>query len=75
MSKISKIGGNIKEYTDCKCGCNNSVADTPIEMLEFLLFRFSHSGVSATVASYYARDIKRILDGLKRQNTAVVGKL
>jgi len=59
---MGTLGNNIKEFTDCDCGCNNPVADTPIEMLVFLLNRFSHAGVSDSVAAIYARDIKRILD-------------
>jgi len=59
---MNTLGGNIAVFTDCDCGCNNPVADTPIEMLIFLLNRFSHAGVSDAVAGIYARDIKVILD-------------
>jgi len=54
-----ELGSNIAEFTECKCGCkdessrmrllNMLVADTPIEMLEFLLRRFSMCGVSDAV--------------------------
>jgi hypothetical protein len=46
---------------DCDCGCNDPVATTPREMLEFLAGRFEHAGVSEAVAEYYARDIRKIL--------------
>lgn len=59
---MNALGSNIAIFTDCECGCNEPVADTPIEMLIFLLNRFSHAGVSDAVAVIYARDIKRILD-------------
>ena len=57
-----ELGDNIAKFTDCDCGCNNPVADTPIEMLEFLLHRLSQCGVGDAVAAIYARDIKSILD-------------
>ena len=56
-----ELGSNIAEFTECECGCNMLVADTPIEMLEFLLRRFSTCGVSDAVAKYYARDIQEVL--------------
>lgn len=46
---------------DCDCGCNNPVATTPLDMLEFLAARFEYAGVSDGVAKYYARDIRKIL--------------
>lgn len=46
---------------DCDCGCNNPIASTPKEMLEFLANRFEYAGVSDGVAKYYARDIRKIL--------------
>ena len=46
---------------DCDCGCNDPVATTPQEMLEFLAGRFEFAGVSESVAKYYARDIRLIL--------------
>jgi hypothetical protein len=46
---------------DCDCGCNDPVASTPKEMLEFLANRFEYAGVSDVVAKYYARDIRKIL--------------
>ena len=46
---------------DCDCGCNDPVATTPQEMLEFLAGRFEYAGVSESVAKYYARDIRLIL--------------
>ncbi len=48
--------------SDCDCGCNDPVATTPKEMLEFLANRFEHAGVSECVAKYYARDIRKILN-------------
>jgi hypothetical protein len=50
---------NMKE--DCDCGCNDPVATTPQEMLEFLAHRLEYAGVSDSVAKYYARDIRLIL--------------
>ena len=58
---MNALGSNIAIFTDCECGCNEPVADTPREMLEFLLNRFSHAGVSDAVATIYARDIKEIM--------------
>jgi len=46
---------------DCNCGCNDPVATTPQEMLEFLAHRFEFAGVSEAVAEHYARDIRKIL--------------
>ena len=46
----------------CDCGCNDPVAATPQEMLEFLAHRFEYAGVSETVAKWYARDIRKILE-------------
>ena len=46
---------------DCNCGCNDAVATTPKEMLEFLANRFEHAGVSDLVAELYERDIRLIL--------------
>ena len=31
--------------TDCDCGCNEPIATTPQEMLEFLAHRFEYAGV------------------------------
>jgi hypothetical protein len=45
----------------CDCGCNDPVATTPQEMLEFLANRFEYAGVSDLVAKHYARDIRLIL--------------
>lgn len=56
----------------CDCGCNDPVADTPQGMLEFLANRFEFAGVSESVAQYYARDIRLILDkfyGVKSERT------
>ena len=47
---------------ECDCGCNEPVATTPQEMLEFLAYRFEYAGVSETVAKWYARDIRKILE-------------
>jgi len=47
---------------DCDCGCRNPVAETPEEMLWFLMNRFNYAGVSDAVAAKYAKDIKLILD-------------
>ena len=60
-----ELGSNIAKYSDCDCGCNTPVADTPIEMLEFLLQRFSRCGVSDAVAAFYARDIQWVLSEYK----------
>lgn len=45
----------------CDCGCNDPVATTPKDMLEFLANRFEFAGVSDSVARMYARDIRLIL--------------
>ena len=47
---------------DCDCGCNDPVATTPREMLEFLAQRFEYAGVSDAVAKSYARDLRKILE-------------
>jgi hypothetical protein len=47
---------------DCDCGCNDPVATTPQEMLEFLAGRFEYAGVSDIVAKSYAQDIRKILE-------------
>jgi len=47
---------------ECDCGCNDPVVMTPQEMLEFLAQRFEYAGVSETVAKWYARDIRKILE-------------
>lgn len=57
-----KLGTNVAKFTECDCGCNNPVAESEIEMLEFLLQRFSMCGVSDAVAAVYARDIKKLLE-------------
>ena len=49
-------------YTDCDCGCNDPVADTPEEMLRFLAGRLEFAGVGESVAAIYARDIRNILN-------------
>lgn len=49
-------------FTQCDCGCNNPVADTPEEMLRFLAHRLETTGVSASVAAIYARDIRLIIE-------------
>ena len=54
---------------DCDCGCNDPVADTPQEMLEFLAHRFEFAGVSESVALYYARDIRKILKEYYNEQT------
>ncbi len=46
---------------DCDCGCNDPVATTPKEMLEFLADRLEYAGVAEVVARSYARDIRLIL--------------
>ena len=46
----------------CDCGCNEPNATTPQAMLEFLAHRFEYAGVSETVAKWYARDIRKILE-------------
>ena len=48
--------------TDCDCGCNEPIATTPQEMLEFLAHRFEYAGVSDAVAKSYARDIRMIIE-------------
>ena len=48
-------------YGDCDCGCNDPVADTPQQMLEFLANRFTYGAVADGVADIYARDIRKIL--------------
>ena len=58
---MAELGSNIAIFTDCECGCNKPVADTPRGMLEFLLNRFSRSGISDSVAAIYARDIQEIM--------------
>jgi hypothetical protein len=45
----------------CDCGCNDPVATTPQEMLEFLAGRLEYAGVADVVAKSYARDIRLIL--------------
>ena len=47
---------------ECDCGCNDPIATTPQEMLEFLAHRFEYAGVSETVAKCYALDIRKILE-------------
>lgn len=59
---MNLLNNNIAQFTDCDCGCNDPIAETPEEMLVFLLHRFKYGGVSDGVAAYYARDIKYILD-------------
>lgn len=49
-------------YTECTCGCNSPVADTPEEMLRFLANRLEFSGVSEVVGAIYARDIRLVLE-------------
>lgn len=46
---------------ECDCGCNDPVATTPKDMLEFLANRFEYAGVSHCVARHYAKDIRLIL--------------
>jgi hypothetical protein len=46
---------------NCDCGCNDPVATTPQEMLEFLAGRLEYAGVADVVAKSYARDIRLIL--------------
>ena len=53
---------NMAEFSDCDCGCNIPVAQTPERMLRFLLGRFQYGGVADSVAAIYARDIKYVLD-------------
>lgn len=57
-----KLGPNVAKFTECDCGCNNPVAESETEMLEFLLQRFSQCGVGDAVAAVYARDIKKLLE-------------
>lgn len=52
---------NCKLKEDCDCGCNDPVATTPQDMLEFLADRFEYAGVGDAVAISYARDIRKIL--------------
>ena len=47
---------------ECDCGCNDPIATTPQEMLEFLAQRFEYAGISDAVAKSYARDIRKILE-------------
>lgn len=47
---------------ECDCGCNDPIATTPQEMLDFLAHRFEYAGVSETVAKCYALDIRKILE-------------
>lgn len=49
-------------YTDCDCGCNTPVAETPEGMLRFLAGRLEDAGTSDGVAAIYARDIRYVLD-------------
>ena len=49
-------------YTECDCGCNDPVADTPEEMLRFLAHRLEYAGVSDSVAGVYARDIRKLIE-------------
>jgi hypothetical protein len=51
-----------KGYTDCDCGCNEPVAETPEEMLRFLAGRLEYAGTSDGVAAIYARDIRYVLN-------------
>lgn len=51
-----------KGYTECDCGCNTPVAETPEEMLRFLAGRLEYAGTSDGVAATYARDIRYVLD-------------
>ena len=44
---------------DCNCGCDEPVATTPKDMLEFLAGRLEYAGVADVVAKSYARDIQR----------------
>lgn len=48
--------------TDCDCGCNDPVADTPEEMLRFLSHRMHMAGVATCVAEQYASDIDLIIE-------------
>lgn len=47
--------------SECNCGCNDPVATTPKDVLEFLANRFEYAGVSDAVALKYAKDIRQIL--------------
>jgi hypothetical protein len=49
-------------YTECDCGCNTPVASDPESMLRFLAGRLEFAGVSESVATLYARDIRKILE-------------
>jgi hypothetical protein len=49
-------------YTDCDCGCNIPVAKTPEKMLRFLASRLEFAGVADSVASIYARDIRKLIE-------------
>ena len=46
---------------ECDCDCNDPVATTPKEMLEFLADRLEYAGIAEGVARSYARDIRLIL--------------
>lgn len=58
-----------KGYTECDCGCNTPVAETPEEMLRFLAGRLEYAGTSDGVAATYARDIRYILDRFYTETT------
>lgn len=55
-------------YTECDCGCNDPVAETPEEMLRFLAHRLEYAGVSESVAGTYARDIRYVLEKYYKDN-------
>lgn len=51
-----------RNFTECDCGCNNPVAETPEEMLRFLAHRLEFAGTSDGVAAIYARDIRYVIE-------------
>lgn len=62
LDKPEPVKARVAE--DCDCGCNDPVATTPRDMLEFLANRFEMAGVTAAVGSIYAHDIRKILAGI-----------
>jgi hypothetical protein len=64
--KVVHWAGEVDEwgrmtYTDCDCGCNTPVAETPEGMLKFLAHRLDYAGVAEGVAKIYARDIRKLV--------------
>ena len=62
IKAINLLSEREKQYTECDCGCNIPVASTPESMLKFLAGRLEFAGVSDSVARYYARDLRKLIE-------------